>query len=210
MAVPEATLQISERTTCAMKYSALCLILASFLFLSAAPGLCQSLYADTSQPVARPAVQFGHIAIAIPSGVKLESAMKWYQQVMGFEKAWEIKEADMKDRAASDLPRRLFGDGFQKVRYVKMIAGENGMAIELFEFVNAVPPSGKADYVRNGYIHMCVAVDKPEALAEAIVKAGGKEIWRSAPDNKQKAFFCSDPWGNVIEIFSAPGGAERS
>ena len=113
-------------------------------------------------------------------------------------------------RTSSDLPRRLFGDGFQKVRYVKMIAGDSGMAIEPFEFVNAVPPSDKAYHVRNGYIHMCVAVDKPEALAEAIVKAGGKEIWRSAPDKEPKAFFCSDPWGNVIEIFSTPKGAERS
>ncbi len=187
-----------------MKSSNVFLAIVSFLLLSLAIGSSQSQCVDASQSGKSSAVQFGHMAIAVPSGVKLESAMKWYQDTMGFKKAWDVKEADMKDMAASDLPRRLFGEGFQKVRYVKMIAWNNGMAIELFEFVNAVPPSEKTDKVREGYIHMCISVDKPEELAERIVKAGGKEIWRSAPDKEQKAFFCSDPYGNVIEIFSTP------
>jgi len=154
-------------------------------------------------------VRFNHIAIALPTGVALESGMKWYQETMGFVKAWDIKEQDMKDRAASDLPRRLFGEGFRKVRYVKMVSPDSAMAIELFELVGLTSEGLGTGPARKGYVHMCVTAENPDELAARIVKAGGREIWRSGPGSAMKAYFCSDPWGNVIEIFLTPPAPER-
>jgi hypothetical protein len=187
--------------------------------------ICQAGSAFASQPDSLPAgrsvliaeaqsgpassVRFSHVAIALPAGVSLESGMKWYKETMGFVKAWDIKEQDMNDRAASDLPRRLFGEGFKKVRYVKLVTPDNAMALELFELSGLKSGDSGTGPARRGYVHMCVAADDPDALAAKIVKAGGKEIWRSGPDSAMKAYFCSDPWGNMIEIFITPPAKER-
>lgn len=148
-------------------------------------------------------IKLCHAAIVLPYNVKLESAMKWYGEALRLKKAWDIKEADMNNESASVLPRRLFGDGYRKVRYVQMISENKALAIELFELENSEPDPVRKATIRRGYVHIAVTVKDPALLSESIVRTGGEEIWRTPPEHKKKIIFLKDPYGNIIELFTA-------
>ena len=83
------------------------------------------------------------------------------------------------------------------------MATGNGVGFEIFEFIDpkTYMPEEKFEYRRGGFFHICITDSNPDALAEKVVAAGGKQIGVTVnPVPTVTCLYTADPWGNVIEI----------
>ena len=132
--------------------------------------------------------------------------MRWYGEVLGWELVagpLDVSTAD--PRLASQL-REVFNVAEIDFRQAHMMAGP--VALELFEFVSARPRAGrKSPALRAGYTHICMTQRDVSSLARRIVAAGGRqdtEVQPIFPGHRFRFCYCSDPFGNIVEIASHP------
>ncbi|MEI6033105.1 MAG: ankyrin repeat domain-containing protein [Verrucomicrobiae bacterium] len=150
---------------------------------------------------ALPVPQWNHAAIAVSA---LEPAIQWYSDVFGFVPLSKPNVQTPEIGERWKIPTSIFGDGISEVRFVRMRApgAPFQQAIEIFEVhpPAAAEPEGKR---RSGYVHACMIVGDVGTTAARIAARGGKILSTAAVKTSEVAF-CQDPYGNIIELASAP------
>lgn len=144
--------------------------------------------------------QWNHPAIAVPN---LEEAMRWYEDVFGFMPLITPKVHSPATPEPWKIALSIFGEGIQQVRLVRMRAPNAPLqqALEIFE---VTPPPAESPKKRtSGYIHACMIVGDVGMTASRIEARGGK-ILSQATLGTTEISFCQDPYGNIIELASAP------
>jgi len=102
--------------------------------------------------------------------------------------------------------KNIFGSKFKKLRIVWM-SSANNIGVEIFQFIQPKQLIEKKqfEYWSGGVIHIAVTERDIEDLLSKVTKTGGKQIsklWELDPKKHHKLVFCSDPFGNIIEIYS--------
>lgn len=154
------------------------------------------------RPIHSPKI-INHIAISVPD---LEKGMKWYQEVMGFTVVRGPAELDINDTRVGNVLRNIFGSKFRRLRIVWMSSGNN-IGFEIFQFIEPkqVIKNQQIKYWAGGIIHVAITERNIEDLTKRIVETGGRQlsdICELNPKKRHKLVFCSDPFGNIIEIYS--------
>jgi len=144
-----------------------------------------------------------HIAISVPD---LEKGMKWYQEVMGFTVVRGPAELNTADKAVGNVLRNIFGSKFKRLKIVWMSSGNN-VGFEIFQFVNPKQETKnqRIKYWAGGIIHVAITERNIGELTKKIVETGGRQlsdICELNPEKHHKLVFCTDPFGNIIEIYS--------
>ena len=148
-----------------------------------------------------PMPQWNHPAIAVPA---LEAAMKWYSDIFGFV---PLGAPVVNNPATGDhwkIATSIFGGDISEVRLVRMRSPEGPykQVLELFE-IRPTPPPPPPGKRKSGYVHACMILGDPATTAGRIAATGGKILSESELPGV-KVIFCEDPYGNVIELASAP------
>jgi predicted enzyme related to lactoylglutathione lyase len=63
----------------------------------------------------------------------------------------------------------------------------------------------QVEYWGGGVIHIAVTERDIEDFVKKVTQTGGRQlskIWELNPNRHYKLVFCSDPFGNIIEIYS--------
>ncbi|MBO6638442.1 MAG: VOC family protein [Roseitalea sp.] len=144
-----------------------------------------------------------HIGVCVPDII---SAIKWYQNVLGFVLISGPRDIKL-DRPNGPQAADVLGPRLRHLRQAHLASG-NGVGFELFQ---PVDPGYEArteivEFWRGGFFHICVTDPDVRGLAGTIVESGGQllsDFWeeRLALDGSLMCY-CSDPFGNVIEIYS--------
>jgi catechol 2,3-dioxygenase-like lactoylglutathione lyase family enzyme len=139
----------------------------------------------------------------------VEAVVSWYSTHLGFRLLGKIAHI----KRSADPEAAIFAiypPSLNEVKLAYMSTG-NGVGFEVFEFVDPKPvaatvaPEGEEfRYEKTGFFHVCVTDPDPDALAERVVKAGGRRIGKTVdPGNVGvKCLYLADPWGNVVEVLS--------
>ena len=148
-------------------------------------------------------VSINHIAISVPN---LEKGINWYQEVMGFTIVRGPTKLTYDDIQVGKALENIFGSQFKSLRIVWM-SSANNVGIELFQFMQPVQLARKkqVEYWEGGVIHIAVTERNIENLLSKVTRSGGtqiSDIWELDSIKHHKLVFCSDPFGNVIEIYS--------
>ncbi|MGD1861983.1 MAG: VOC family protein [Leptolyngbyaceae cyanobacterium] len=144
-----------------------------------------------------------HIGLTVSD---LDSAIAWYQDVLGYRLLLGPLDILPDDTHFGHLAKDLLGDRLRRGRFAHLTTG-NQVGLELFEFDDpeAGSGTGEMEYWKNGYFHVCITDPNIMDLAEHIVAQGGKrrtKIWEIFPGSERYLVYMEDPWGNVIEIYS--------
>ena len=144
-----------------------------------------------------------HIAISVSD---LEKGLKWYQEVMGFTIVRGPVELKSDDILVGRALKNIFGPKFKKLKIVWM-SSANNIGVEIFQFIQPkqLVKKKKIEYWSGGVIHVSVTERNVEDLLSQVTKNGGKQIskiWELDPKKHHKLVFCTDPFGNMIEIYS--------
>jgi catechol 2,3-dioxygenase-like lactoylglutathione lyase family enzyme len=144
-----------------------------------------------------------HIAISVPD---LEKGIQWYEEVMGFAVVRGPAELTSNDIQIGKVLKNIFGTRFNRLRIVWM-SSVNNIGIELFQFMEPeqLIENKQVEYWHGGVIHIAITEKNIESLLEKVNKNGGKQIssiWELDPKKHHKLAFCTDPFGNIIEIYS--------
>lgn len=150
-----------------------------------------------------PAAVINHVGLTTPD---IFGTIDWYCTVLGFELIMGPRVLD--PTGPSVETRQIYGDRFTKA-YQAHLLSANGVGLELFQFVD--PPVEPADpemrYARPGFFHICITVPNVDETIESIVAAGGSKLsdgTEFVPGRPWRNSYCRDPWGNAIELISAP------
>lgn len=151
----------------------------------------------------RSSISINHIAISVPD---LEKGLKWYQEVMGFTIVRGPVELTSDNIQVGKALKNIFGSKFKKLRIVWM-SSANNIGVEIFQFIQPkqLIEKKQIEYWSGGVIHIAVTERNIEDLLSKVTKTGGKQIsklWELDPKKHHKLVFCSDPFGNIIEIYS--------
>lgn len=145
---------------------------------------------------------FSHIGLSVPD---LDTAVKFYSDVMGFYVIMEPTEVVEDDSDIGRMCTDVFGAGWSRLRIAHLSTADR-VGIELFEFQGNYAPEDNLDYRRHGVFHFCVQDPDVEGLARKIVEAGGKQrmpVREYYPGEKPyRMVYVEDPFGNVFEIYS--------
>lgn len=149
-----------------------------------------------------PPKTINHIAISVPD---VERALKWYQEVMGFTIIRGPTELATDDTQIGNVLQNIFGSKFKKLRIVWM-SSANNVGFEIFQFIEPkqLIENRQIEYWRGGVIHIAVTERNIEGLVKKATETGGRQlkIWELNPNKPYKLVFRSDPFGNIIEIYS--------
>ena len=149
-----------------------------------------------------PPKTINHIAISVPD---VERALKWYQEVMGFTIIRGPTELATDDTQIGNVLQNIFGSKFKKLRIVWM-SSANNVGFEIFQFIEPkqLIENKQIEYWRGGVIHIAVTERNIEGLVKKATETGGRQlkIWELNPNKPYKLVFRSDPFGNIIEIYS--------
>jgi catechol 2,3-dioxygenase-like lactoylglutathione lyase family enzyme len=148
-------------------------------------------------------ISINHIAISVPD---VEKGLKWYQEVMGFTIVRGPVELTSDNIQVGKALNNIFGSKFKKLRIVWM-SSANNIGVEIFQFIQPkqLIKKKQIEYWSGGVIHIAVTERNIEDLLSRVTKTGGKQIskiWELDPKKHHKLVFCSDPFGNIIEIYS--------
>lgn len=143
---------------------------------------------------------FAHVGITVPD---MEEAIRWYQTVLD----WELIKGPSTSRGNEGHGGRravnLLGE-FEEMKVAQLTTG-NQIGIELFEFDETTGVSN-TNPKAPGLFHICVIDPDVEGLAEKIAEHGGSheaKIWSLYEgDDTYELTYCTDPYGNIIEIYS--------
>jgi catechol 2,3-dioxygenase-like lactoylglutathione lyase family enzyme len=149
-----------------------------------------------------PTPQWNHPAIAVPL---LEPAVQWYSDVFGFAPLTPPITHSPAMGERWKIATSIFGDDITQVRFLRLRAptAPFKQVIELFEIQPPPPPPDPETKRRSGYIHACLIVGDPATTAARLAARGGKILSR-ATLKEVTIIFCQDPYGNIIELASAP------
>ena len=145
-----------------------------------------------------------HIAVSVPD---LDKAVKWYQEVFGFNVINGPVEIVVDDSPLGVILKDIHGPNLKKMRIVWLSSG-NQIGIEIFEYIDPKAERRTNDnfeYWKSGFFHICITDPNIEELCKKISESGGKQrskIWDLVPNKGYKIAFCEDPFGNVIEIYT--------
>jgi catechol 2,3-dioxygenase-like lactoylglutathione lyase family enzyme len=145
-----------------------------------------------------------HIAVSVTN---LDKAVKWYQEVFGFNVINGPVEIVADDSSLGMVVKDIHGPNFKKMRVV-WLSSDNQVGIEIFEYLDPKAErriNDNYEYWKSGFFHICVTDPNIEELCRRISESGGKQrskIWDIAPSKGYKIAFCEDPFGNVIEIYT--------
>jgi catechol 2,3-dioxygenase-like lactoylglutathione lyase family enzyme len=143
-----------------------------------------------------------HVGLVVAD---IHAAVDWYSSVLGFTVlAPPVLLAA--DSHAGRVAAAIYGEHFRSCKQAQIVAG-NGVAVELFEFVDppTQPGGGEFEYWRAGFFHICVVDPDIDGLVARIVGSGGRrrsEILTLFEDPLRRLVYCEDPFGNVVEIFT--------
>ena len=148
-------------------------------------------------------ISINHIAISVPD---VKKGMKWYQEVMGFTIVRGPVELTSDNIQVGKALNNIFGSKFKRLRIVWM-SSANNIGVEIFQFIQPkqLIKKKQIEYWSGGVIHIAVTERNVEHLLSKVTKTGGKQIsklWELDPKKHHKLVFCSDPFGNIIEIYS--------
>lgn len=151
---------------------------------------------------ALPVPQWNHMAIVVPV---LEPAMQWYSDIFGFVSTSAkpfIHTPAIGERWKTAT--EIFGEDISEIRFARMRApGAPFMQMfEIFE-LHPKPPQPEPGKRKSGYVHASLVVGDPTMTAERISARGGK-ILNRIDFSGTTIIFCEDPYGNIIELASAP------
>lgn len=135
-----------------------------------------------------------HVGIGVP---RLEPALRWYRDVLGFEQLGPTSTVRAHEGHAGTVAADVFGPGVESFRQGHLV-GANGVALELFEFDEPLA-------ARSGIFHLCVVARDVPRTAERIVAGGGRRtsrIWQIFEGEPYLTCYCEDPFGNVVELYS--------
>ena len=140
-----------------------------------------------------------HVGVTVPD---IDAALEWYEDVLGFRRLFGPVTVDGDaDSPAAELCRDLFGE-FETVRIAHTASG-NETGVEFFEFDSVT--RRETDPHETGLFHICVVDPDVEELAAEIDAAGGSHdsgVWPIFPDRAYRLTYCSDPWGNRVELYT--------
>ena len=142
-----------------------------------------------------------HVGLAVPD---LEAALAWYQEVLGFALLTTPVEMSADDAQLGDALASMLGPRVRRFRIAHLTMG-NGVGLQLFQFIDPQPlPAEGSVFWRTGFSHICITDPDIEELSDQIARRGGRRspVFRSIPGRPYAAAYCSDPWGNSIEINS--------
>ena len=128
-------------------------------------------------------ISIAHVGILVKS---LEESVKYYEEVLGFEK-----------RHSSELPANIMNDAFDisVPAKVQLLSCNNSM-VELFELQDS--DKFCSSTVLSGINHFAIEVDDLKAYVEAIGVKGGKT--KSFKKGDRTIWFAIDPNGVLIEL----------
>ena len=141
-----------------------------------------------------------HIGLSVPD---LDQAIRWYEEVLGFEKIAGRYSFEQEKENQHNMTNDLQGQEVRKMRNAHLTCG-NQVGLELFEFEEPrrkQVPRGKYD----GFFHLCLLVDDIEAVANRIEDAGGKktsDMWNTRKGKPYYLQYCEDPFGNILELYN--------
>lgn len=159
---------------------------------------------DHGSPVAPYPRALAHVGVGVTD---LDRAISWYQEVLGLRLILGPVEIEVDGSPGGEAAADVFGPSFRRLRQAHMACG-NGVALELFEFVEPVARSRPENfqYWTTGYSHVCFVDPDVEGRARRIARAGGrvrtKRAWRVFSEEEYRFCFCEDPFGNVLELYS--------
>jgi catechol 2,3-dioxygenase-like lactoylglutathione lyase family enzyme len=145
-----------------------------------------------------------HVGVGVTD---LDGAISWYEEVLGLRLILGPVEIAVDGSPGGEAAADVFGPSFQRLRQAHMACG-NGVALELFEFVDPVAQSRRENfqYWTTGYSHVCFIDPDVEGLAGRIARAGGRvrttRAWPVFAEEEYRFCFCEDPFGNVLELYS--------
>lgn len=124
----------------------------------------------------------------------------------GFHNNKRPTELAADDTQIGNALENIFGSKFKKLRIVWM-SSANNVGFEIFQFIEPkqVTENRKIEYWSGGVIHIAVTERNIEGLVKKVTETGGRQltkIWELNPNKPYKLVFCSDPFGNIIEIYS--------
>ncbi|MDN4526027.1 VOC family protein [Fictibacillus fluitans] len=141
-----------------------------------------------------------HIGLAVQD---LESAVKWYEDILGFTLLAGPYTFDANTAGQPNMTNDLLGAHIKKMKNAHLMS-ENQVGIELFEFVEPKMPENNKE-VYSSFFHLCLIAEDLEKKAEEIAAAGGKRrsgIWNTWKEKPYHLIYCEDPYGNIIELYS--------
>lgn len=159
--------------------------------------------------------QWNHTAFGVPH---LEEAVTWYQQVFGFTLIGPFIEVQPgsqgghRERSEQAVPpvlnanwsmaQALFGPDITHVRIARLRVHPTLLnVLELFEVKPSEPPAPQR---RSGPLHACLVVgEQLESTVERLELRGGRLLQRGERPGV-RIVFCTDPWGNTLELVSKP------
>ena len=133
-----------------------------------------------------------HVGIAVAD---LDRAVEWYSDVLGLEPLGPAGTVTAGEGYAGAVAADVLGCGTFRQAH---LASANGVALELFEFV-------ERQHRWRGIFHVCVVPPSLEGAAARIAAAGGRRtsrIWHIFPNAPYRTCYCEDPFGNTIELYS--------
>ena len=147
-----------------------------------------------------------HVGLTVPD---LDAATAFFREAIGARVLYDALPKTAAPRSGPELEARL-GVPVGTVQIaIRLLSLPDGPSLELFEYYgadqqNAVGPS---DY---GWQHVAFYVDDMEAVAAAIVRAGGTTLGtpRALPNlesgPRNRFLYCRTPWGSTLELISYP------
>jgi catechol 2,3-dioxygenase-like lactoylglutathione lyase family enzyme len=134
------------------------------------------------------------VGIAVPD---LEPAVRWYSDVLGFERLGGTTRVRESEGHAGVVAADVLGPGIGSFSQGHLV-GANGVGLELFEFEDSAAQ-------RLGIFHMCVVARDVARAAERIGANGGRrssQIWPIFEGEPYLTCYCEDPFGNIVELYS--------
>ena len=143
-----------------------------------------------------------HVGVGVAD---IESAIRWYREVLGFTLLMGPIEVRATDPGSN--MQDVLGQDCNALLQAHMVSS-NGIGIELFQLLD--PPHERRDppleYWKSGFFHICVTDPDIEGLAKRIASSGGRQtskIWRTdSTTDEYRLCYCEDPFGNIIEIYT--------
>lgn len=147
-----------------------------------------------------------HIGLTVPD---LEAATEFFTAALGAVFLYDALSRSAGPRSGPELEARLgVAAGTEQIA-IRLLSLPDGPSLELFEYRSAdqQSPAGPSDY---GWQHVAFYVDDMEAVAAAIVRAGGSTLGSPRPLPSVEAgpnnlfLYCRTPWGSTLELISYP------
>lgn len=149
------------------------------------------------------ALTINHIGLCVDD---IEAGVTWYSKVFGFTML--DGPFDICDDGSDDIEvaRVMLGTDLNHLRVAHMASGD-GVGLEIFQFVDpAIPNTEAAGEWRRRFFHICITHPDVAALRGRIVQEGGvarTKVMSLRNNSPVKLCYCSDPFGNVIELMSS-------